>query len=598
MSRSNRSIVPGGSIYESSNTNTVWNPMLKGVGPTSHSHDHHLDESQELKSPILRALSKIATKIKSVDGIDETANLAGQILPGIAAPIATSIILVVAIPFVWLGVLGMKEEHEEATKELERIIGRSSNVGDNFKDLVEFTVKYQDLLRSKFNIDMDGLDSAPGFEIGMVRDENYMKFVENIVDHLSINNKRIIAELSNRYGWTGVIGMSGMFLGMLPASASAVLETINTIQASAVLESTSTILQLTAGACFIPGQAFMGIYAYNRKKQGLIAQDVFLKIKDTFKESSKDLLRDDLRDNVEQVIDKLIDYNKKHSIEYGDLTMVGQAFMIAGTACSMSGVGILASGPLFGVGAPLTIYGAIHRIYYSAKEDGFKGEKEDLDFLSEYVEDILGNINPLTICVNNIDDDAGKFSQLGDCLNGVTDKLAESKLCSLLFHLLNDRKYKNKDNKIDLLDELFVNESSGSHDMKIKNSHIEDMVVKKVRGIICSDRDAIVSLLEEGNEGLKLRIGEKFMVDSDKINSMDNGEVKTLLQDTKKTLKFLRFSVIDSVVKVSHMVAADRILFSEQGISQEQVELTFPKKSVKPSECIEMIAGNERISRV
>ena len=587
MKSGNRFIAPYEEKQEDNNE-VVWNPILKGIGANSRSHDQQNDdEDVESDNPILRSLSNISSKIKSVDGIDEMANLAGQILPGIAAPIATSTILIAATPFVWLGVIGMKEEYEEAKDEFEKIIGRTSNIEDKFVDLIDFTRTYQRTLKDKFNVDLDELNleniSRNAELESLDRGEEYIRFVENIVDHLSLNNKKIIGELGKKYGWTGFVGMSGMFAGMLPASASAVLEVINEIQSSAILLSTSMALQLTAGACFIPGQAFMGVYAYNRKKQGLISQDILLSVKDTFKAGSKDMLADDMRDNVEQFIDKLITYNNKHSIEYGDLTMAGQAFMIAGSACSMTGVGLLAAGPLFGVGAPLTIYGAIQRIYYDGAEEGFKGENEDVEFLEEYVKNTLRDINPVTICVNNIDNNAGKFSQLGEILEDVTDKLAEVKLSSLLFHLINDIKYRNKEDKVDVLEGFFTPIKSSGLELKIKNSQIEDIVVRKVKDLVSNDRNDIDSLLKKGNEGLKSRINKNLGVNN--TESMSNKEVQILLKDAKKTLKFLRFNVIDTVVKVSQMVVVDNELTKNDQI---------PNRIISPSDISLNLAGNIR----
>jgi hypothetical protein len=234
--------------------------------------------------------------------------------------------------------------------------------------------------------------------------------------------------------------------------------------------------------------------------------------------------------------------------------VIGQAFMIAGTASSISGAGLEAVAPLFVVGAPATIYAAIDRILQHGKEQYFKGEKVELDFLSGFTQETLRKIDPLQVCTDHFRNDVAAFSFLGDTLLEVSDKLSEAKLCSLLFKVINS----NKVDKMGVLDNVFFYEQSGSHHLRIKDSGLEDVIVRKVRDIIARDRGDIEKLLDQGMDGLKARMVAKFGVP--KSDELDNDDIEEMLSDTKKTLKFLRFAVVDSIVKVSHMVEASKML--------------------------------------
>ena len=153
----------------------------------------------------------------------------------------------------------------------------------------------------------------------------------------------------------------------------------------------------------------------------------------------------------------------------------------------------------------------------------------------------------------------------------------------MLFHLINDIKYRNKEDKVDVLEGFFTPIKSSGLELKIKNSQIEDIVVRKVKDLVSNDRNDIDSLLKKGNEGLKSRINKNLGVNN--TESMSNKEVQILLKDAKKTLKFLRFNVIDTVVKVSQMVVVDNELTKNDQI---------PNRIISPSDISLNLAGNIR----
>ena len=104
--------------------------LLPPIEAVQDNHDHHQHEDEE---SFRQKLNDLADELKAVDGIDETANLVGQIFPGLAAPIATATILAIATPFVFLGIIGMKHEYEQAKEELKEILVRKT-AKENYKN--------------------------------------------------------------------------------------------------------------------------------------------------------------------------------------------------------------------------------------------------------------------------------------------------------------------------------------------------------------------------------------------------------------------------------------------------------------------------------
>lgn len=417
-----------------------------------HHPHHHLDDEKTLRQKI----SDLADKIKSVDGIDETAHLFGQILPGIAGPIATASILTIATPFVFLGIIGMKHEYAEAKEELVDILMSKKDNEKKLLDLVKFSQEKRDLLHQKLlGIKPENKKLfAPKISL------NEAELIEAIHNHEQIENRELILKISRKYGWTGILGMAGMSAGMIPATVTAAFEiAIAAIDKNNVatrsLESGATVTELIAGSFFLIGQTAMFAYAANRKVQGNKAKKTLNSALETFNANSKDALNEEVSENILQIISKQKHFLKNHTLQYANMTMAGQVLMGTGTAVGMTGLGLPASVPFLATGAPLTIYPAINRIIWQERETRFKGEdaKEN-----DFVQEILEQNNAFELLRETISSDNSQpdlndkivtlesYDQVSQKLQQpflqVTKALAQVKIYSLIHHLINRKKFR------------------------------------------------------------------------------------------------------------------------------------------------------------
>jgi len=333
----------------------------------------HSDETEEESQNLIIKLGK---RLKSLDGIDEIAQALGQILPGLAGPLATASVLTLATPFVYLGLLGMKEEYQEACEEYNEILESRQTSDAKLLAMTANADKWRKHLTKKLNLGI--LDKSPDTNevLGTLElnKGGLDKFAYRLVESEILRNKEFVAALSRKYGWTGIVGMGGMFVGMLPATASAgigIFKELGTASEAAI--NAAGILTTISGSAFLGGQMAMSVYAANKAREGKAIEKLLNSNKAQFTKNATGRIKAKTQLAVLEIIDKNLHFNKKCNIQYGGATVLGQAFMAAGTIATLTGAGAVVGIPLVAVGAPITIGAAIGRIVYNQKEKNFKG---------------------------------------------------------------------------------------------------------------------------------------------------------------------------------------------------------------------------------
>ncbi len=491
---------------------------------TSDSSDPNDDEES-----FVEKLGALADKIKSVDGIDETAHLLGQILPGIAAPIATASILTFATPFVFLGIIGMKHEYEQAKEELVAILeSGDDSTREILQNLTKFSADKIKILNERLNLKLS--DSQIELIERQAENTNISdsEFVENIYNHTAILNRKAILKISKKYGWTGILGMSGMSAGMIPASAAAGMEIATESladNAPIALEISANIAEKVAGSFFLIGQSAMFAYAISRGVQGkkgketldlaqeifqnFISRDIYPKLQPQIyglseEESDYKALILEVVDkstaNILEIFDRENFYLNKTSIQYAKHTAIGQVFMGAGTICGLSGAGIIVAAPLLAIGAPLTISPAIQRIIAQEKEQKFSGNSSKSN---DYVKDFLLHFDSakllspssredkydLEMLKTIFSEDEQKvkykkaFIDISKQIPDITLGIAKSKINSVILHLVNDKKYQNcsPERKLEILETKLTPKKQG---LRLNSSTLERSVIIQMNNFI------------------------------------------------------------------------------------------------------------------
>lgn len=486
-------------------SNTVIHPPVQYTSPRPHAEP----EVQEHQIPIfpipeIRKKSRIrrmASKIKSADGFDEFGNAAGQTLPGIAAPIMTTTILALATPFVWLGVLGMKDEYKEAREEFERILQSKEAEIEKLKKLARYSETWTHIINEKCGLELNFSQTVGMGQNDCTPDE----CAENIYNHQRLKNEELIAALGKNYGWTGIVGMASMFVGMIPATGSAIAEITFEATAEAAAETAASLMSVVAGGFFLIGQVAMSVYAGNRARQGHKKINGLEELQDGL--SNNIYIDQDLSKHVDSILGKEINYIKKHSTRYGKATIAGQAFMAIGTTLSMSGAGIAAAAPFFAIGAPVTLGAAVHRIVTENHEEHFKGN------VSKYTEYKLGQCQPINLILKHQQEEGNQYQkaveELGEAFNDTTNRLATMKCLSLLHHATNDRSWRSRhltpwkqrdgEEKFDRLMKRFKGE-------KLKTSQLESKVVGDLESFLNTNKAQIIKILDKHPEDINQRL--------------------------------------------------------------------------------------------
>lgn len=401
-------------------------------------------------------LLQLFQKLRSLDGLDEAAQSLA-LAPGIAGPAATTGMLALITPFVYFGFLGMKEEYKEACKEFREILQEQTRTADKLRALATNSDKWRKFLARKLNLDIRPSKQRslkfPG-ELNLSTRE-LEEFAYHISHDQALENKKLVLALGKKYGWTGMMGMGGMFIGMLPTTASTAIDIVK--EAGAATSTTlqaASILGMVANGFFIFGQLGMGAYAFNRYLQGKITEKHLFRNRAQFLKYSSTLTPDTCN-QVLAHIDKKINFNQWHSIRYGMATIAGQFAMLISTVMSFTPASPFAFVALI-IGAPTTIIAAIIRIVYEEKEEKFKGTD------TPYAQHRLIDFNLFSLLTADTKEDSHHYvrKKLDQGLTFYDSQLGHTKLYSILRHIINDSKYKPLSNneKIARLHEILTSE--------------------------------------------------------------------------------------------------------------------------------------------
>lgn len=476
-------------------------------------HSHGALTEEELKNQNI--FSKIGSKIKSVDGIDETATLLGQILPGLAGPIATSTVLTVAAPFVWLGILGMKEEYQEAVHEFNDIVTKETSSRDKLVQLAQSSKQYSDVINRKLglNIKFDSQIEVKSNKLSLNRLAN------QIVKHQNVRNDKIIAAIGRKYGWNGALGMAGMFGGVVGATGAAVSDIVSMTTSgtvSSVASTTASIFSYIASGLFIIGQTAMSIYAGTKASQGVKELRNLNNVKHSIQDSI--IVDSQIKRGVTGFLGKAASYIRSNKVKYGIATVIGQSFMFAGVVAGLTGVGLLASVPLFAIGTSLTIVPAIRRIISEGREDRFKGAGAESH---KFAQKIKHQFKPLTLLEKYGVEDTGRFikaeADIQQKFYEISDKIVMAKSLDILTRMVNDRRYRNKtpEESIEIVkSKLFTSSKRG----QVFAEDLEQPIINKIQKFIVNHEEDIIRLLRQ---------------DKGVVNKYIISESRNLLKDEK-----------------------------------------------------------------
>lgn len=439
-------------------------------------------------------IHNVAANIKSVDGIDELATLLGQILPGIAGPIATTSVLTFAAPFVWLGIIGMKEEYEEALQEFQYILEDKATSRDKLAILSLHSAKYTDVINRKLGLNIK-------FDPNVIIESDKMnidRLAKQILVHQKLQNDKLIAGIEKRYGWNGALGMAGMFAGILTATGAAVSEIIAIVTSNVVAANVASMLVYASGGTFIVGQTAMSIYAGSKAHQGFKKVNQLKSLKSGVDKSV--FISNQSKSNVSEILQKEADFIKRDRVRYGIATIIGQSFMFAGVVASLSGVGILASVPLFVIGTAFTIVPAVDRIITEKRESYFKGLKSAED---EYVLEIHREFTPATLLENYDPKDPKRFiyaaEKVGAKLNEINSRIAASKGLDLLYYAVNGKSFQGKtpEEKLDKLKKRVLKavKTGTIKSGKVTGEAFENNIIQGVKQFIEDNKDELIQFL-------------------------------------------------------------------------------------------------------
>ncbi len=571
------------------------------------------EESSYVEEKKTNPLLKFGKKLRSLDGADELAQALGQILPGIAGPIATASVLAVATPFVFMGLLGMKEEYLEARKEYDEILARKMDTKEKLRLLSAKSEEWRQILSQKLNLGkadkkQTGKRNLSGFDLkGQQLDE----FAYHMVESEVLRNEEFVARIGRKYGWTGIVGMGGMFVGMLPAIGSA---TIGILKEAGVtteaLVSAADVLTTISGSAFLVGQVAMSAYAANKTRQGVAIKKLLKSHKEVLNKFGANEIAPETKKALNEILDRSLHLNKRANIQYGGATVVGQGFMAAGTIASLSGAGSAVGIPLVAIGAPITVGAALGRIVYNAKEEKFKGEEFDYSRKRKEQTSLLQMIlADKDTVISNLERDF-KYS---------SRQLAYLKLYSLMNHLTNDRKYKNysPEQKLQRLEKIV---QSGKISWKRRTSLRGD-VMEMVSEIFTSNRDEINDFFARpknaANHSLRRNVvncmqdksgkvpdfANHIASDGDslkdlmKLMGLEGSELyhkiaiqnaseedykklnKVLIGNSKNALKDVRHDLADKMIQMLHIKELQEIIAKEKNVGSDNKFQSMVKRS-------------------
>lgn len=545
-------------------------------------------------------------QIKSLDGVDEVAQALGQILPGIAGPIATLSVISVATPFVCIGALGMKDEYVEICHEYHEILERKVNSAQKLRELSQCSEKWRHFLATKLKLELPPSPKKPF----IVKEPSLNHAAHQIVEFEKIKNEAFIAAIGKKYGWTGVVGMTGMSLAMLPTMLKSCINIAQeTGKQSAALTGAANGLSLTSTITFGIGQIGMFIYGASKVRQGIAIRKTLQAGKKNFLKHASPALEEQTTSAITEIIDKDLNFNNKTHLQYGIATDIGQSLMISSTILNLiPGLGTAISIPLIAIGAPITVGAAIWRIVHERKERNFRGEGGN-----DYAKTRVDHTSLLHLFDISMEKNEVPIQVLQEEFKFCTQQLARIKLYSLLHKFIDNRKYSTLSKKMERLDYLLAHQ-------KIATS-LKGTILDQVKTIYFAEREHIYTWLslpspeaqkillaniiqcatlqkENDIENLRfnlapdsqhfdqlpsllkaLNLQDKTMLKK-RINGIEDKDYKQvnqcLIPALKSSLKFIRYDLSEKLVQLSHIESM------KEDIKKHEKESNLPTFSHAP----------------
>lgn len=417
--------------------------MLSGYMGGGHSHDG--GKKKKSSNVVMRLLRSGIHYLRNSDGFDEFSQTVSQVFPGIGQPIATFCTLGIFTPFVWLGVMGMYSEYKEAEEEYDRILNNKQTTEEKLRDLCASSDKWRAVLLKKHGLEIP--KKANSYDLASAKTSDINKIAHHIVELETLNNKEAIACMGKYLGWTGLLGMTGMFTGMLAAMTAAGIEIAVHAQKidpalalipTAALELAGTTASTVAGSIFLGSQVVTIGYYSNRLYQGGKTLEALENSEETFAIYAKGVKGEE---NVREMLQMQQHFTNKQC-ECSKILIGSQAGMALGTFLStfVPG-GVVAGAPIAAIAAIPVIIATVGRIIAQKEQEKFQG------IVTKFAQKDLESykLEPLFLKhekKHGVDCKRQMLDDLGSKLGHTTDRLAVMKELSLLHHVINARYHK------------------------------------------------------------------------------------------------------------------------------------------------------------
>ncbi|MCE3232917.1 MAG: hypothetical protein K0R98_1174 [Rickettsiaceae bacterium] len=447
----------------------------------------------------------------------------GQAMPVITdRPADKSTILKIITTFLSVYIAGVYKTYEEVRKQHEGMLYKINNNMEKLERLYQESKEWEQSLSSN-----SSLTSSYNSEL--------QHRISNIAYHLAeietLQQKKRITNTGKNCDWTGILDIScvlgGNVLNVGETTyqiGSLISPDAKRIIGSALGTAISNVGKIASGV-FLLGNAAALVYASSEIHQGFINKSLLKKnrahLRKTFELYPGCFTE---KQNIEEIIDTQIHFVKKRNIEYGIVNLIGHALSTAATISGLTVAGVVASLPLTLISLPFNIGSSVSRIIYQYKEQKYKG------VATEYAEDYLTNYDILALFKkykNKPDIYSSTLKELNKGLGESTDKLAVMKSLTILYRLINNKKYKklSADEKISKIETLlkgktdwFSPKFSSKDDIEqgkkwvtfrkptVKGSSLEQTIGSKVKKIYWENKSELKKFLELPNKEANKRI--------------------------------------------------------------------------------------------
>lgn len=294
----------------------------------------------------LNFLSQITSRLKNIDGIDETAaSLA--LIRGLTGPIAAESVFLLGFPFVVFGLMGMFEESAEARAALSDLVQERTEIKTELLGLLHEDQKNSlagrahrvKLQRFKQHI-TDHLESLPAAdaEAKVVRCISVLAQLKGLQDEYK---QTLMNRMAAPFGQAAMVGMTaGMLPGMTWGAAEIAARALDNASLPAQI---SSIAGAGVSLAFAPANAAMTVYAAFKATAGAQRAKQLKKLSQKVKHHLGDHPLESRTQLIQQYIQAEHKTNRHTQSLYGMVTGLSQ------TALSTSGA--LSIATFFGVSA-------------------------------------------------------------------------------------------------------------------------------------------------------------------------------------------------------------------------------------------------------